>query len=278
MKPTRRTFAVIPLALLCLGLSAGHTANAPSSQLQSPASQNANSPAVPVVLELFTSEGCSSCPPADALLAKLEAQQPIANTQVIALEEHVDYWNNGGWMDPFSGREWTTRQQDYAAVLKNQNPYTPQIIVDGHTEFVGNREGSALEAIEKAAAQPKAHVTLSLNSSAKPGTEQAAVTVDQLTAAKHGDKPEVWLAITEGGLHSAVSAGENAGSDVHHASVVRAFRKLGSINLNKESSYSGTSPVRLDSSWKRQNVRVVVFVQEQKSRQILGAATARVEQ
>jgi hypothetical protein len=222
MKPTQWTFAAVPLVLLYLGLSAGHTANTPSSLPQGPASQNADSPAVPVVVELFTSEGCSSCPPADALLAKLEAQQPIANTQVIALEEHVDYWNNGGWMDPFSDREWTTRQQAYAAVLKNQNPYTPQIIVDGHTEFVGNREGSALEAIEKAAAQPKAHVTLSLNSSAKSGTEQAAVTVDQLTAAKHGDKPEVWLAITEAGLHSAVSAGENAGSDVHHASVVRS--------------------------------------------------------
>src|SRR6266436_3638842 len=110
---------------------------------------------VPVVLELFTSEGCSSCPPADALLARLEEQQPIPNAQVIALEEHVDYWNSQGWTDPFSNREWTLRQQDYASSLKNRNPYTPQVVIDGHTELVGSREGQARQAIEAAAAQPK---------------------------------------------------------------------------------------------------------------------------
>jgi len=277
MKLTLWTFAVIPLSLLCFAWTVGHSANPRPKFPQAASRQNANPHAVTVVVELFTSEGCSSCPPADALLERLETQQPIANTQVIALEEHVDYWNNGGWMDPFSSREWTMRQEEYAGVLKNQNPYTPQIVVDGHTEFVGNREGSAREAIEKAAAQPKAHVVLSLAPSGKSGTQQATVSVDQLIAAKHGDKPEVWLAITEAGLHSAVSAGENAGTDLHHASVVRAFYKVGSINLNKEASYTGTSAVRLNSSWKRQNLRVVAFVQEQKSRQILGAATARIE-
>jgi hypothetical protein len=277
MKFTRWSLAVIPLALLCFGWTVSRSADPQPELLQGASGQSVDSHAVPVIVELFTSEGCSSCPPADALLAKLENQQPIANTQVIALEEHVDYWNNGGWMDPFSGLEWTIRQEEYAGVLKNQNPYTPQIVVDGHTEFVGNREDAAREAIEKAAAQPKAHVVLSLSPSGKPGTQQAAVSVDHLSAAKHGDKPEIWLAITEAGLHSAVSAGENAGNDLHHASVVRAFYKFGSINPNKEASFTGTSTVRLNSSWKRQNLRIVAFVQDQKSRQILGAATARVE-
>jgi hypothetical protein len=278
MKFTRWSLAVIPLALLCFGWTVGHSTDSRPELLQSASGHNANPHAVPVVVELFTSEGCSSCPPADALLAKLEAEQPIANTQIIALEEHVDYWNNGGWMDPFSGREWTIRQEEYAGVLKNQNPYTPQIVVDGHTEFVGNREDAAREAIQKAAAQPKAHVMLSLSPSGKSGTQQVAVSVDHLTAARHGDRPEIWLAITEAGLHSAVSAGENAGNDLHHASVVRIFYKFGSINPNKEASFTGASTVRLNSSWKRQNLRVVAFVQDQKSRQILGAATARVEQ
>ena len=103
------------------------------------------SASVPVVVELFTSEGCSSCPPADAFLARLESQQPIPNTQIIALEEHVDYWNSDGWIDPFSGREWTLRQQDYAETLKN-NPYTPQLVVDGHTELVGSREACIFKA------------------------------------------------------------------------------------------------------------------------------------
>jgi hypothetical protein len=277
MKFTRWSLAAIPLALLCFGWTVSRSADPLPELPQGAPGQNVNPHAVPVIVELFTSEGCSSCPPADALLAKLESQQPIANTQVIALEEHVDYWNNGGWMDPFSGREWTIRQEEYAGVLKNQNPYTPQIVVDGHTEFVGNREDAAREAIEKAAAQPKTHVVLSLSSSGKSGTAEATVSVDHLSAAKHGDKPEIWLAITEAGLHSAVSAGENAGNDLHHASVARAFYKFGSINPNKEASFTGTSTVRLNSSWKRQNLRIVAFVQDQKSRQILGAATASVE-
>src|SRR6267142_2437088 len=93
----------------------------------------------PVVVELFTSEGCSSCPPADELLSRMAKQQPIANAEVIALEEHVDYWNELGWVDPFSSREWTARQQVYAGVLGNGNAYTPQMVVDGKTEFVGSQ-------------------------------------------------------------------------------------------------------------------------------------------
>ena len=272
------SLAAVSLVLLVLGWSAIRTADPIMAFDRSPAAQSPSAAVVPVVVELFTSEGCSSCPPADALLAQLESQQPVPKTQIIALEEHVDYWNNDGWMDPFSNREWTLRQQDYAGTLKNRNPYTPQMIVDGRTEFVGGNDRAAVQAIEKAAAEPKAQVTLSVAPSSKAGIEQAIVSVDQLTAPNHNDKPEVWLAVTESGLHSAVSAGENAGSELHHASVVRTFHKVASINLNKETSFSGTTTVHLDSSWKLQNVRIVVFVQEQKSRQILGAAATRIGQ
>jgi len=273
-------WAAVSLALLIIivGWSAIRTAYPTMALDRRPAAQNASGAVVPVVVELFTSEGCSSCPPADALLAQLEAQQPVPKTQIIALEEHVDYWNDDGWMDPFSSREWTLRQQDYAGTLKNRNPYTPQMIVDGRNEFVGGNDRAAVQAIEKAAAGPKAQVTLSVAPSSRPDIVQATVSVDQLNATNHKDTPEVWLAVTESGLHSAVSAGENAGSELHHASVVRRFHKLASINLNKETSFSGTTPVHLDSSWKLQNVRIVVFVQEQKSRQILGAAATRIGQ
>jgi hypothetical protein len=276
MTHTVRNLAIVSISFVSLAWvdhRASHAAAFPKDSV----AQTVAAETVPVIVELFTSEGCSSCPPADTLLASLEARQPFPKTQIIALEEHVDYWNSGGWMDPFSSREWTMRQQDYAGSLKNQNPYTPQMIVDGQTEFVGNREDSAAQAIEKAAAQPKAHVSLSLAPSGKAGVEQAVVSVDQLTENKRGDKTEVLLAVTESGLHSAVSAGENAGSDLHHASIVRSFRKIGSIDLKKQTSFAGTTPVHLDSSWKRQNLHIVVFVQDQKSRQILGSAAARIE-
>ncbi len=92
----------------------------------------------PVVVELFTSEGCSSCPPADALLVRLANEQLAGNVQVIAMEEHVDYWNDLGWSDPFSSWDWTSRQYVYSGALGNGNPYTPQMVVDGTVEFVGS--------------------------------------------------------------------------------------------------------------------------------------------
>src|SRR5260221_13588392 len=94
----------------------------------------------PVVVELFTSEGCSSCPPADALLLKLMEKQRPEKAAIVALEEHVDYWDQLGWRDPFSSREWTGRQESYAATFSRGNVYTPQMVVDGRVEFVGSRE------------------------------------------------------------------------------------------------------------------------------------------
>src|SRR5580693_5506756 len=112
----------------------------------------------PVVIELFTSEGCSSCPPADTLLQQLELQQPVAGAEIIALEEHVDYWNHDGWTDPYSSAEWTQRQVDYVTHFKDKEPYTPQQIVDGQVEMTGGQEQKTAQAIQQAAAQPKTEI------------------------------------------------------------------------------------------------------------------------
>src|SRR5271156_755851 len=123
--------------------------------------QTATSNRTPVLVELFTSEGCSSCPPADALLAKLDRDQPIQNAEIIILGEHVDYWDNLGWHDRFSSHEYTDRQTEYCARLSVEGPYTPQMIVDGTDQFVGSDAAHARRAIQHAAQTAKIKLTLS---------------------------------------------------------------------------------------------------------------------
>ena len=230
----------------------------------------------PVIVELFTSEGCSDCPPADSLLTQLEKQQPVAGAEIIPLEEHVDYWDRQGWVDPFSGVQWTTRQQDYAATRHDQQIYTPQMVVNGETQFVGSRERQALQIIAKAASQSHVPVTIAPEESKKRGEFQFRVTAGKLTTS--GDHAEVWLAITETGLHSAVGAGENSGVDVHHSEVVRSLRKIGNAEPDKETSFEGEAVAKAEKSWKRENLHAVVFIQEKRSRHIIGAAETRFEQ
>src|SRR5881628_1654612 len=136
----------------------------------------------PILVELFTSEGCSDCPPADTLLRVLDSTQPIPGAQVVALEEHVDYWDDQGWRDPFSSHDWTTRQLAYADVLGNRNPYTPQMVGDGSVEFSGGRVEQALQSIAAAAEQAKVTGTLAEASRDKPGKENFSVEVAKLLA------------------------------------------------------------------------------------------------
>ncbi len=229
--------------------------------------------AIAVVVELFTSEGCSSCPPADQLLAKLEAQQPVQNAEIIALEEHVDYWNHGGWMDPFSSDAATIRQYAYAGALGNGNAYTPQMVVDGQNEFVGSRGSQALSAIQQAGNRKKLDVQVTAGEQVK-GADTVRIKVSSLDG-NGGEAPEIWMAVTETGLHSNVRGGENSGQDLHHAAVVRELKKIGVAKAGAE-AFSSEQRLKMDRNWKRENLRVVVFAQEKKSKKILGAGSARV--
>src|SRR5579863_1894823 len=241
----------------------------------------ANSPSAsqrtPVIVELFTSEGCSSCPPADELLKKLE-QQPAGAAQVIALEEHVDYWNSLGWTDPFSSSQFTLRQEQYSDSFRTQGAYTPQMIVDGRSEFVGSRERLAHQEIETAARNAKATIEITPGNSGNAAVENLSVRVGKLSGATSGDTPEVWLAVTESQLHSAVKAGENKGEDLQHASVVRRLQKIGEAKSSGDYSFANDASVKLDLTWKRENLRLVAFVQEKKSRRVLAASSISIAQ
>jgi hypothetical protein len=237
----------------------------------SPDAKNAQ----PVVVELFTSEGCSTCPPADALLLKLGATQPVEGANIIVLEEHVDYWNHDGWTDPFSSADWTLRQRDYVSRFKQQEPYTPQMIVDGQAQMVGGQESEALQAIRKAASEPKTEVTLTAENAGADDAQQYQykVRVGKLAGNSDRDTAEVWLAVMESGLGSSVNAGENAGKDLRHAPVLRSLHKIGVASSKSETGFEGSTRVKFNREWKRQNLQVAVFIQERKSMRILGAAS-----
>ena len=235
----------------------------------------AEAPRKPVVVELFTSEGCSSCPPADVLLQKLEADQPVPGAQVIALEEHVDYWNHDGWVDPYSSPEWTDRQQNYVSLIK-KDPYTPELVVDGQFQFVGNNPRDAVVEIQEAARAKKTEVSITPADTDAKGA-RFNVSVGRLAEDTTGDVAEVWLAVTEDGLHSAVSRGENAGRELNHVATLRWLHKIGTAGNSSPVSYTGDPVVKLNSHWNVENLHATIFVQKKKSRHIIGAASTKIK-
>jgi hypothetical protein len=231
----------------------------------------------PVVVELFTSEGCSSCPPADALLARLDETQPVAGAEVVALAQHVDYWNQLGWADPFSAHEFSERQGEYAAVFGNDGVYTPQMVVDGGAEFPGGNSGRAFEAIARAAREPKAEVRLARAADQTDAGDalRLSVRVERLPKLTDGDTADVLLAVTESGLSSEVERGENAGRRLSHAGVVRRLTKIGQVGAGAP-PFAAEPSVALDKGWRREKLRAVVFLQEHTSKRVIGAATIKL--
>lgn len=211
----------------------------------------------PVVVELFTSEGCSSCPPADALLVQLSQQK--SGVPLILLGEHVDYWNYIGWTDRFSSKQFSERQSEYASALQAQ-VYTPQMVIDGREQFVGNDAGEVQKRIAQAASTQKpAKVSLQWEGSGKLRVS--------VLAPQQG-KAQVLLAITEDGLSTEVGKGENGGKTLHHAAVVRSLKPIGKLADGK---YEGTVDVVRQGDWNQQKLKVAVLVQDSGSRKIVGA-------
>jgi hypothetical protein len=217
----------------------------------------------PIVVELFSSEGCSSCPPADTVLRQLVRDQPVAGAEVLGLELHVDYWNYLGWVDPFSSEAFTARQRAYADALGQHGVYTPQLVVDGTTQCVGSNAATARSLIAAAAREPKATVRLSRTG------DRVSIAVSDLPA--KAEPADVWLAITEDDLVTAVPRGENAGGHLAHGPVVRILRRVGTMATRDPLEIRDVA-VDLRPEWRRDHLRAVSFVQRRGSLRILGAA------
>jgi hypothetical protein len=229
---------------------------------QSPSA--ADPPRVPVLVELFTSEGCSDCPPADALLGELDARQPISGAQAIVLSEHVTYWNHDGWRDPFSLDEMTDRQEAYVRQFRLDSSYTPQMVVDGATQLVGGNGRALVAAVESAAKTAKQPVSI----------DNAKWDHGSVTFSIHGGTPagaKLVAALAANATHQEVSSGENKGRTLHHVAVVRVMKEFGSgVAEGRTLKLAGGDFSRKDES--DGPVRLVVFLVDHKTGHIVGAA------
>ena len=221
----------------------------------------------PVLVELFTSEGCSSCPPADRLLQELESKQPISGAQIIVLSEHVDYWNSLGWKDPYSSRFFSDRQSAYGNHFDLATVYTPQMIVDGEAQFSGSNAREAQQSIAKASAETKIPVQIS-SVVAQSGTLKAHVETGPGSGV-------VYVAVALSHAESQVLRGENGGHRLSHVAVVQSLQQIG--DLRKEKDFAKDIELKIPQGDDPANLRVIAFIQEIHDNapgKILGSALA----
>lgn len=266
MRPTSQWFllaalltavVMLPPVFVLLAQSSGSATTAPASA----------APSHPVLVELFTSEGCSSCPPADALLEKFDGQ-PLAGLQLIVMSEHVTYWDHDGWKDPNSSSQLTDRQSAYEDALGINTPYTPQIIIDG-TGVVQMGDAKQADGIFRKAAEtamiPMRLENVSLDSG-NPAVLRARVAAD---ASPENRGAEVYVAVALNRVESQVLHGENGGRRLIHVAVVQQLARVG--KLEKGKSFDRQIELKLKPGEDPRNLRIIAFVQEPGPGKVLGA-------
>jgi hypothetical protein len=210
------------------------------------------------VIELFTSEGCSSCPPADAVVAKIEKESTGKPIYILAF--HVDYWNRLGWKDGFSSAAYSERQNQYARWLNLSSVYTPQIVINGHTEFVGSEEGTLRNAIRtnlaKDAAAQISLTNIKIN--------QDKVDLQYQTQGRIGNAI-LLLAVIQKNAQTKVERGENAGHTLSHVQIVRGIESI-SLKADK-----GPASIELPKGFEAHGSEIIAFVQNTSNGEITGA-------
>jgi hypothetical protein len=243
---------------------AGH----PALEAAQPTTPSSPRPTSVVILELFTSEGCSSCPPADRLLRQVHLKETGAGQLIVGISEHVTYWNNLGWKDLYSGQVFPDRQSVYASRLSPDGPYTPQMIVNGRDQFVGGDGGALESALQSDARRP--HADLRIVSSAFSGNGIDATFSFSGEAKKQLDLIAV---VTDDTDRSNVLHGENSGRLLEHVSVARTLVKVATISGDMEKSIHLSVPDDLNPK-SGAGHHLVLFVQAPHQGAIVGAAVA----
>ncbi len=257
----RTILLVASMSIAPLSLSPSLAANQPAP----PPDQ----PPVPILIELFTSEGCSSCPPVDEFVRHIDETQPVAGAQLIVLSEHVDYWDHDGWKDKYSSAQFTERQNGYVHAMNLQTAYTPQMVVDGYIEL----KGSSADIEQTFAKELKvAKIPVRITSAKIDAPSQLRVKIEADAPEKHGGA--VWIAVALDHAASQVSAGENSGKQLQHVAVVEELRKVG--KLDKGKPFSQDVAVKLKPDIDPKNLRIIAFIQESNEGKVLGATGVKV--
>jgi hypothetical protein len=230
--------------------------------LLAPSRAGAADPQQPVLVELFTSEGCSTCPPADRLLMELDRNQPVTGAHIIVLSEHVDYWNSLGWRDPFSSHQWSERQSGYARHLGLDSVYTPQMVIDGSKQAVGNDSRAILEAIQKSANGPRLSISISMLR-----REGNRLQVSYSTDA--APNTTLFAVVADDSDRSSVQRGENAGRTLDHVAVARSLTPIGSLQT---ASVDKTANLAIPPDDATRHLRLVLFAQSTRNGTVVGVA------
>jgi hypothetical protein len=228
-----------------------------------------DSSASPLLVELFTSEGCSSCPPADVWLQQIDAAQPAPGVRLIVLSEHVDYWNHDGWKDPFSTSWISDRQGAYVRALGLKSPYTPQVIVDGTAELQLSDAQQVEQTFQKAATAPKLSIRI-LQAVVDPKNSDVVRVQVEVQGNSTNRSADIYEVVALDHADSQVLRGENSGKHLTHVAVVENLTKIG--RLEKGKTFSREVATKLKPGTDPANVRLIVFAQEPGPGRVLGVA------
>jgi hypothetical protein len=259
---------VVGCAALALSTAGGIPVATPSRQASQPGEAQAASQHA-VLVELFTSEGCSSCPPADDLLRKIDGKHTHDGTLIVGVSEHVTYWDHGGWKDPFDSDTITARQNEYGERFHLDSVYTPQVVVNGKVQLVGSDGKALLQAIGTAQAEQAA--TVKIVSSTIEG--KAVVMVVSVAGELPKRGADLFAVVAQDETTANVTAGENQGRTLVNAAVARTYQKAATVRNAGETTVRIPLPGNLKTTPESRR-HLIVWAQEPDLGQVLGVDTA----